>query len=115
MKAYIRKIDSQCITHQISITREVVSTFFGNIPNNFVPDLLRMCGLQFLTYIAITSFFTMISMLVKQNGVALSPITGVICMIFSVVITIVVSLFTKKPSENAINEAFNKDIEDLIV
>lgn len=34
MKAYIRKIDSQCITHQISITREVVSTFFGNIPNN---------------------------------------------------------------------------------
>lgn len=45
---------------------------FGNIPNNFVPDLLRLCGLQFLTYIAITSFFTMISMLVKQNGVALS-------------------------------------------
>ena len=52
---------------------------------------------------------------ILQNGVALSPITGVICMIFSVVITIVVSLFTKKPSENAINEAFNKDIEDLIV
>lgn len=34
MKAYIRKIDAQCISHQISITREVVSTFFDNIADN---------------------------------------------------------------------------------
>lgn len=34
MKAYIRKIDSQCISHQISITREVVSTFFDSVPDN---------------------------------------------------------------------------------
>lgn len=34
MKAYIRKVDSQCISHQISITREVVSTFFDNIADN---------------------------------------------------------------------------------
>ncbi len=48
---------------------------FGSIPNNFVLDLLRMCGLQSLTCIAITSLFTMIAMLVKQNGITISIIT----------------------------------------
>lgn len=34
MKAYIRKIDSQCISHQISITRDVVATFFDNVADS---------------------------------------------------------------------------------
>lgn len=40
MKAYIRKIDPQCISHQISITREVVSTFFENVPDNTSLDFV---------------------------------------------------------------------------
>ncbi len=52
---------------------------------------------------------------VLKEGVASSPLTGVICMAFSVVITFVVSLFTKKPSEQAIDNAFNKEVDNLIV
>lgn len=51
---------------------------------------------------------------VLQAGVGLSPLTGVLCMIFSIVITLVVSLFTKKPSQEIINEAFEKTIENEI-
>lgn len=49
-----------------------------------------------------------------QNGVASSPLIGVICMIFSMIITFVVSLFTKAPEQNVIEEAFNKPIENEI-
>ncbi len=52
---------------------------------------------------------------ILQKGVASSPLTGVICMIFSIIITLVVSLFTKRPSEQAINDAFDKQVENLIV
>ncbi len=48
------------------------------------------------------------------DGVGMSPMIGVICMVFSVVITIVVSLFTKAPDENIINEAFDKPIENEV-
>ena len=48
------------------------------------------------------------------DGVGCSPMIGVICMAFSLVITIVVSAFTKKPSEQAIYEAFDKPIENEI-
>lgn len=51
---------------------------------------------------------------ILKAGVALSPLTGVLCMIFSIVITVVVSLFTKKPDEKIINEAFYKEIENEI-
>ncbi len=43
------------------------------------------------------------------TGVGCSPMIGVICMAFSIVITIVVSLFTKAPSEEIINNAFDKE------
>lgn len=43
------------------------------------------------------------------TGVGCSPMIGVICMAFSVVITVVVSLFTKAPSEEIINSAFDKE------
>ncbi len=49
-----------------------------------------------------------------KKGVSCSPLIGVICMIFSLIITAVVSLLTKKPSEEIINNAFEKEIEGLI-
>ena len=49
-----------------------------------------------------------------QAGVAMSPLTGVLCMIFSCLITIVVSCFTKKPSEEIIYNAFQKEVENLV-
>lgn len=49
-----------------------------------------------------------------KNGISVSPLIGDICMIFSVVSTIVVSLFTKAPKEEVINCAFNKPIENEI-
>lgn len=58
---------------------------FGSIPNNFVLDLLRMCGLQSLTCIAITSLFTMIAMLVKQNGITISIITFTLLLTITIV------------------------------
>ena len=42
-----------------------------------------------------------------QGGVNSSPLIGVICMILSVILTVVVSLFTKKPSQEIIDLAFN--------
>ena len=47
-----------------------------------------------------------------QCGISCSPLIGVICMIFSLIITALVSLVTKKPDENVIHEAFHKEIED---
>ncbi len=52
---------------------------------------------------------------ILQKGVASSPLTGVICMAFSVIITLVVSTFTKKPSKEAIEQAFEKQVDNLIV
>ena len=49
-----------------------------------------------------------------KSGVGSSPLIGVICMAFSVVITIVVSLFTKKPDDAIIYEAFEKSYEGEI-
>lgn len=49
------------------------------------------------------------------TGVGSSPLTGVICMAFSVVITVIVSLLTKAPSPEMITEAFDKPIENEIV
>ena len=48
-----------------------------------------------------------------KNGIGSSPLIGVICMATSMVITFVVSLFTKAPSEEIINDAF-KDKNETI-
>lgn len=48
------------------------------------------------------------------DGVGQSPMIGVICMAFSMVITVVVSLLTKAPDENIIKEAFDKPIENEV-
>lgn len=49
-----------------------------------------------------------------KSGVGTSPLIGVICMIASVIITIVVSLLTKKPDEETIYNAFDKPFEGEI-
>lgn len=48
------------------------------------------------------------------NGINCSPTIGSICMVFSIIITVAVSLFTKKPSDEAIREAFEKPIENEV-
>ena len=45
-------------------------------------------------------------------GVSCSPMIGVICMIFSVIVTVIVSLFTKKTSQEILYNAFDKPIEN---
>ena len=49
------------------------------------------------------------------TGISCSPLIGVICMFYSIIVTIVVSLFTKKPSEEVIYNSFDKPIENEIV
>ena len=49
------------------------------------------------------------------DGVGVSPTIGVICMVFSLVITTVVSLLTKKPDDKTLYEAFDKPIENEII
>ncbi len=52
---------------------------------------------------------------ILKAGVASSPLTGVLCMCFSVVITLVVSAFTKKPDEQLVHDAFEKQVDNLII
>lgn len=52
--------------------------------------------------------------LALKTGVGCSPMIGSICMILSIILTIVVSIFTKKPSNKIIYEAFEKPIENEI-
>lgn len=49
-----------------------------------------------------------------SNGINCSPMIGSICMVFSVIITVVVSLLTKRPSDKTIYEAFEKPIESEV-
>ncbi len=49
-----------------------------------------------------------------KNGISCSPLIGVICMIYSMIVTVVVSLFTKAPSKDIIDNAFtDKKIETV--
>ena len=48
-------------------------------------------------------------------GVSTSPLIGVICMIFSLAVTTVVSLLTAPPSKEVIEGAFEKPIENEII
>jgi len=49
-----------------------------------------------------------------KSGVATSPMIGAICMLFSLAITVIVSLCTKRPDDAVLYEAFDKPIEDEI-
>lgn len=50
-----------------------------------------------------------------KDGVASSPLIGVICMLFSLIITATVSLLTKAPDEEILTEAFDKHFEGEII
>ena len=47
-----------------------------------------------------------------KAGIGCSPLVGVICMIYSMIITPLVSLFTKKPNQETLEKAFG-DTENL--
>lgn len=49
-----------------------------------------------------------------QRGISCSPMIGVICMVFSLVITAIVSLFTKRPDNSILYEAFDKHYDGEI-
>ena len=49
-----------------------------------------------------------------QSGVQTSPLIGVVCMLFSIAITVIVSLFTKRPDERMLYDAFEKSYEGEI-
>ena len=51
---------------------------------------------------------------VLKDGVASSPLIGVICMIFSLIVTFTVSLLTKAPDEKTVTTAFDKTFEGEI-
>ena len=50
-----------------------------------------------------------------KTGIGCSPLIGVICMFYSIIVTVVVSLFTKQPEQSIIHNAFDKQIENEII
>ena len=50
-----------------------------------------------------------------KDGVGTSPLIGVICMFFSLIITAAVSLLTKRPDDDILSEAFDKHFEGEIL
>lgn len=51
---------------------------------------------------------------ILKSGVASSPLIGVICMLFSIVITVIVSLCTKRPDDAILQQAFDAPVEGEI-
>ena len=51
---------------------------------------------------------------ILKCGVALSPLIGVLCMALSITLTFVISKFTRKPSDEIIERAFESNVEGLI-
>ena len=49
-----------------------------------------------------------------QKGVSCSPLIGVLCMFYSLIVTPVVSLFTKAPAAEVIEAAFDTPLENEI-
>lgn len=49
-----------------------------------------------------------------KSGIEQSPLIGVICMIYSVIVTFAVSMFTKAPEKEIIETAFNKIADGII-
>ena len=49
-----------------------------------------------------------------KSGVSRSAQIGVICMAYSLISTFIVSLFTKKPSEETLYQCFDKECEGLV-
>ncbi len=51
---------------------------------------------------------------ILQAGIGQSPLIGCLCMAFSIVITLLVSKFTKPLDEKTVEEAFNKPLENEV-
>lgn len=49
-----------------------------------------------------------------KSGISVSPLIGVICMCYSIAVVVVVSLFTKKPRQDVIDNAFDKKIHNMV-
>ena len=47
-----------------------------------------------------------------KSGIGCSPMIGVICMAYSLIVTAVVSLFTKAPDKETVDAAFEKETEE---
>ncbi len=50
-----------------------------------------------------------------KTGIGCSPLIGVICMLYSIIVTVIVSLLTKKPDDTILFNAFDKKIENEII
>lgn len=50
-----------------------------------------------------------------KSGIGMSPMIGVICMIFSLIVTVAVSLCTKAPEKEIVYHAFEAPLENEIV
>ncbi len=50
-----------------------------------------------------------------KSGIGTSPMIGVICMLFSLIVTVIVSLCTKAPEKEIIYDAFEAPLENEIV
>lgn len=49
-----------------------------------------------------------------SNGISTSPLIGVICILFSVIITVTITLLTKAPEKELLYNAFDAPLEDEI-
>ena len=49
-----------------------------------------------------------------KNGVSTSPLIGIICITFSVIITVAITLLTKAPEKELLHNAFDAPLEDEI-
>ena len=80
---------------------------------SIVSTLVLTCGLVVFFGYHKNNFDCTLGEAIK-TGINISPLIGCICMATSVVITVVVSLFTQKPSKEAIYNAFEKLIENEV-
>ncbi len=78
---------------------------------SIISALVLTCGLTVLLGALHPDFNGGFGNLLKF-GVKCSPFIGVVCMVFSFIITTLVTLFTKAPSQEIIDNAFNKTIEN---
>lgn len=81
--------------------------------SSIISSLLLTVGLIFFFGFHKNGFDCSLAVAIK-SGIGVSPMIGAICMISSLIITVVVSLFTKRPSDEVLYNAFEKPIENEI-
>ena len=81
--------------------------------SSIISSLVLTAGLILFFGYDINGFNCSLGTAIK-SGISVSPMIGVICMISSLIITVVVSVFTKKPDKDVIYNAFEKPLENEI-